>query len=100
MSIESRIRKLEEKQTRQPVRFYLVNSDGTPVDPTQELPKDSGGTFLIVDPPFTREELDQKEVLERRLKEVDGDLSKLTDEELELAEYITRKIEYVPKDEE
>lgn len=100
MSIENRIRKLEEKQTLRPVRFYLVNSDGTPVDPTQELPKDSGGTFLIVDPPFTREELDQKEVLERRLKEVDGDLSKLTDEELELAEYITRKIEYVPKDEE
>ncbi len=49
MSIENRIRKLEEKQTRQPVRFYLVNNDGTPLDPTQELPK-SSGTFEIVDP--------------------------------------------------
>lgn len=50
MSIESRIRKLEAKQTRQPVRFYLVNSDGTPLDPTQEPPKGSG-TFEYVEPP-------------------------------------------------
>jgi hypothetical protein len=50
MSIENRIRKLEAKQTRQPVRFYLVNSDGTPLDPTQDPPKGSG-SFEVVDPP-------------------------------------------------